>query len=81
MHWRPSADRREEAAVAKRLRASSKFYRFLWEIREDLFDEAFETLLYRGVRKNELDTNRAAVIANLHVLAGFRASAWVGVSC
>lgn len=30
---------------------------------------------YRGVRKNELDTNRAAVIANLHVLAGFRASA------
>ncbi|MER2559957.1 MAG: IS5/IS1182 family transposase, partial [Myxococcaceae bacterium] len=45
MHWRPSADRRDEEAVAKRLRASSKFYRFLWEIREELFDEAFEVLL------------------------------------
>lgn len=45
MHWRPSADRRDEEAVAKRLRASSKFYRFLWEVREDLFDEAFEKLL------------------------------------
>ncbi len=45
MHWRPSADRREEEAVAKRLRASSKFYRFLWEVREELFDEAFEKVL------------------------------------
>lgn len=45
MHWRPSADRGDEEAVARRLRASSKFYRFLWEIREDLFDEAFEKQL------------------------------------
>lgn len=45
MHWKPSSDRREEEAVAKRLRASSKFYRFLWEVRGELFDEAFEEKL------------------------------------
>jgi IS5 family transposase len=45
MHWRPSADRREEEAVAKRLRNSSKFYRFLWEVRGELFDAALEKRL------------------------------------
>lgn len=45
MHWHPAAERREEEAVAKRLRASSKFYKFLWEIRGQLFDEAFEKQL------------------------------------
>lgn len=45
MHWHPAAERREEEAVAKRLRASSKFYKFLWDIREELFDEAFEKQL------------------------------------
>jgi hypothetical protein len=29
---------------------------------------------YRGARKNELDLNRAAAIANLHVLAALRAT-------
>lgn len=45
MHWRPTADRREEEVVAKRLRASSKFYKFLWEVREELFDASFERRL------------------------------------
>ena len=45
MHWIPSADRRREREVADRLRASSKFYRFLWEIREELFAEGFEEAL------------------------------------
>lgn len=45
MRWRPAADHREEAAVAKRLRASSKFYKFLWELRGELFDTAFEQQL------------------------------------
>jgi len=31
-----------EAAVAAKLRTASKFYRFLWEIRADLFDEEFQ---------------------------------------
>lgn len=42
MRWKPSTDKRRERAVADRLRASSKFYRFLWEIRGELFDELFE---------------------------------------
>jgi len=45
VHWKPSSDRSEEEAVAKRLRASSKFYRFLWEVRGELFDPAFEKQL------------------------------------
>jgi len=41
MRWirRKSA---RERAVADRLRASSKFYRFLWEIRDDLLGDGFE---------------------------------------
>jgi hypothetical protein len=42
MRWKPSGDKRREKAVADRLRASSKFYRFLWEVRGELFDEKFE---------------------------------------
>lgn len=45
MHWHLAAERREEEVVARRLRASSKFYKFLWEIRGELFDEAFEKQL------------------------------------
>jgi len=30
---------------------------------------------YFGARKNELDLNRAAALANLHVLAGLRTAA------
>jgi hypothetical protein len=32
----------EESAVAKRLRASSKFSRFLWSVRDELFADGFE---------------------------------------
>jgi chorismate mutase len=42
MHWKPAADRAREEAVAARLRASSKFYRFLWAVREELFADGFE---------------------------------------
>ena len=44
MRWKFSTGRRlaAEAAIAGKLRAASKFYRFLWEIRADLFDEEFQ---------------------------------------
>lgn len=33
---------KEEDAVAKRLRASSKFFKFLWSVRDELFADGFE---------------------------------------
>ncbi len=41
MRWRPRFTKREKK-VAERLRRSSKFYRFLWEIRRELFADGFE---------------------------------------
>lgn len=32
----------QEARMASRLRAGSKFYRFLWEVRDELFDDEFQ---------------------------------------
>lgn len=44
MRWRFSTGKaaEQEARVAARLRAGSKFYRFLWEVREELFDDEFQ---------------------------------------
>ncbi len=42
MRWKPSANRKREQAVADGLRRASKFYVFLWSIREELFDDAFQ---------------------------------------
>ena len=42
MHWVRSSDESRERSVAKRLRASSKFYRFLWEVRDELLGGGFE---------------------------------------
>jgi hypothetical protein len=41
MRWTPESTDAERG-VAKKLRASSRFYRFLWEIREELFADGFE---------------------------------------
>lgn len=45
MHWKPPTGSAREERVAKKLRASSKFYRFLWEIRAELFGGGFEDQL------------------------------------
>jgi len=44
MRWQFSTGKRlaAEAVVAEKFRAASKFYRFLWEIRTQLFDEDFQ---------------------------------------
>ncbi len=42
MRWKPSADKKREQAVADGLRRASKFYVFLWSIRDELFDDAFQ---------------------------------------
>lgn len=41
MKWAPRATA-AEAKVAEGLRPASRFYRFLWEVRADLFDEEFQ---------------------------------------
>lgn len=42
MRWIPAANRAREKEIAERLRRSSKFYVFLWSIREELFDGEFQ---------------------------------------
>jgi len=42
MHWTPPTGSAREERVAKKLRPSSKFYKFLWEIRVELFGDGFE---------------------------------------
>lgn len=41
MRWAPKHTVAEQQVAAK-LRAASRFYRFLWEIRNELFDDGFE---------------------------------------
>jgi hypothetical protein len=47
MRWSPKRTAAEEKVAAK-LRAASRFYRFLWEIRSELFDDGFENELTDG---------------------------------
>src|SRR6476661_11141383 len=42
MRWKSATNRAREKSVAAGLRASSKFYGFLWSVREELFDDAFQ---------------------------------------
>ena len=42
MRWTPPRESARERQVAGKLRAASRFYRFLWEIRGELFAEGFE---------------------------------------
>lgn len=42
MRWTPPHESARERRVADKLRAASRFYRFLWEIREELFTDGFE---------------------------------------
>lgn len=45
MRWKTATHRAREKSVADRLRRSSKFYVFLWSIREELFDDEFQDTL------------------------------------
>lgn len=42
MRWKSAASRAREEGVAHKLRRSSKFYVFLWSVRDELFDDAFQ---------------------------------------
>lgn len=45
MHWKPPVGSAREERVARKLRPSSRFYRFLWEIRGELFAGGLEEKL------------------------------------
>lgn len=68
MRWKPNSDKRREKAVAGRLRASSKFYRFLFEIRGELFDEKFEDELIAGYAPRGQDPCPPALLAMVTLL-------------
>ena len=68
MRWDPPRESAREQAVAKRLRASSKFYRFLWEIRGELFADGFEEELIAAYRPRGQDPCPPALLAMVMLL-------------
>jgi Transposase DDE domain/Transposase domain (DUF772) len=70
MQWKFSTGKRLEAesAVAGKLRAASKFYRFLWEIRAELFDEAFQRELAAAYDPRGQEPCPPALLAMVNLL-------------
>lgn len=70
MRWRFSTGKaaEEEARVAARLRAGSKFYRFLWEVREELFDDEFQDELAAVYRPRGQAPCPPALLAMVNIL-------------
>lgn len=68
MRWVPSSSKADEARVAAKLRASSKFYRFLWEIRWELFDDTFEELLIEAYQPRGQEPCPPAMLAMVLLL-------------
>lgn len=67
MRWHPRESARERQVAAK-LRASSRFYRFLWEIREELFTDGFEDELIASYRPRGQDPCPPALLAMVMLL-------------
>lgn len=68
MHWKPPMDSERERTVAGRLRASSRFYRFLWEIRAELFERAFEETLIKAYQPRGQEPCPPAMLAMVLLL-------------
>src|SRR5256885_3126362 len=67
MRWTPRRTAAEEK-VASKLRAASKFYRFLWAIREELFADGFEDELGRSYKPRGQDPCPPALLAMVVLL-------------
>jgi hypothetical protein len=67
MRWNVKKTPRERE-VAARLRAASKFYRFLWEIREELIADGFEDLLLESYQPRGQDPCPPAMLAMVLLL-------------
>src|SRR6185503_5443994 len=70
MRWQFSTGRRleNETAVAAKLRNASKFYRFLWTIRGELFDEAFQHELEEAYDPRGQEPCAPALLAMVNLL-------------
>src|SRR6266481_2709953 len=68
MRWRPPIESERERVVAARLRASSRFYRFLWEIRRELFEDGFEEALVESYQPRGQDPCPPAMLAMVLLL-------------
>ena len=68
MRWRPPIESERERVVAGRLRASSRFYRFLWEIRRELFEDGFEEALIQSYQPRGQDPCPPAMLAMVLLL-------------
>jgi hypothetical protein len=78
MRWNPPTKSEREQAVAKRLRASSKFYRFLWEIRGELFADGFEEVLIESYQPRGQDPCPPAQLAMAMLLQRYESRSDAG---
>src|ERR1700690_4630128 len=62
MEWPPKRTRAEEQ-VAGKLRKASAFYRFLWDVRDELFDREFQTELRRSYQPRGQEPCPPALLA------------------
>ncbi len=70
MRWK-TAHRAGEKALAQRLRRSSKFYVFLWSIRQELFDDEFQDELIAAYEPRGQGPCPPAMLAMVNLLQRF----------
>jgi hypothetical protein len=71
MRWKTTTHRAREEAVAERLRRSSKFYVFLWSIREELFSAEFQDVLIAAYEPRGQEPCPPALLAMVMLLQRF----------
>jgi hypothetical protein len=67
MRWQPGRTEAEKKVAAK-LRKASAFYRFLWEVREELFDADFQSELEKSYGPRGQDPCPPALLAMVNLL-------------
>ena len=74
MRWKFSSgsERKAEERVAAKLRAASKFYRFLFEVRGELFDDEFQDTLIAAYDPRGQEPCPPALLAMVNLLQRYR---------
>src|SRR4051812_34019697 len=67
MEWSPKRSKAEEE-VASKLRKASAFYRFLWEVRDEIFDADFQQELMRSYQPRGQEPCPPALLAMVVLL-------------
>lgn len=67
MKWKPRESQRE-SRVAESLRAASHFYKFLWSIRQELFEDGFEDELVTSYKPRGQEPCPPAMLAMVMLL-------------